>query len=147
MDLIDALLGEHGAFKALFDSVEKLDEIGVELAQIDNAISVLATELDTHAAFEDEQLFPALKAHVANDELMAEMYAEHAEIRAGLERIEDAHDIREAMNAVHHTFAVARRHFRKEEEIVYPLAHRILDDETRSRLGEAWVVARKVKTG
>ena len=146
MKLIDALLGEHGAFNALFNTIEELAEAGGELAQIESATAALATVLDTHATLEEELLFPALKPHLADDELIAEMHAEHKEIRAGLERIEDARDIREAVDAVHQTLAVARRHFRKEEEVLYPLANRILDDEAQSRLGEVWATSRKVKT-
>jgi len=144
--LIDALLGEHGAFNALFNTIEELAEAGGELAQIESATAALATVLDTHATLEEELLFPALKPHLANDELIAEIHAEHKEIQAGLERIKDARDIREAVDAVHQTLAVARRHFRKEEEVLYPLANRILDDEAQSRLGEVWATSRKVKT-
>ena len=86
MKLIDALLGEHGAFNALFDNIEKLAEAGGELAQIETAMAALAAELDTHAAFEEELLFPALKPLLTNDELIAGMYADHDEIRAALER-------------------------------------------------------------
>ena len=43
--LIDALLGEHGAFNALFNSIEKLAETGGELAQIETAMAALAAEL------------------------------------------------------------------------------------------------------
>ena len=42
MKLIDALLGEHGPFNALFNSIEKSDEAGVELAQIESATAALA---------------------------------------------------------------------------------------------------------
>jgi iron-sulfur cluster repair protein YtfE (RIC family) len=145
--LIDALLGEHGAFNALFNSIEKLDDAAVELAQIENATAALAAELDSHAAFEEELLFPALTPHLADDALIAELHADHVAIRAGLERIEEARDIREAMDAVHQTLALARGHFRKEEERLYPLAHKILDGTAQSRLGEAWAAARAVETG
>jgi len=146
MKLIDALLGEHGAFNALFKTIEELAETGGELAQIESATAVLAAELGSHARLEEELLSPILKDHLANNELIAEMHAEHEEIQDGLERIEDARDIREAVEAVHQTLAVARRHFRKEEEVLYPLAHRVLDDEAQSRLGQVWATARKVKT-
>lgn len=147
MKLIDALLGEHGAFNALFNTIENLAESGGELAQIESATATLAAELDSHAALEEKLLFPALEPHLADDELIAEMHAGHEEIQAGLERIENARDIREAVDAVHRTLALARDHFRKEEEVLYPLANRVLDDEAQSRLGEAWAAARKVKTG
>jgi hemerythrin-like domain-containing protein len=104
----------------------------------------LAAVLDSHATLEEELLFSALKPHLTDDKLISEMYAEHKEIQAGLERIEDARDIREAVDAVQETLSVARRHFRKEEEVLYSLARRKLDDEVQAQLGEAWAAARKV---
>ncbi len=145
--LIDALLGEHGAFNALFNTIGEMADAGGELAQIESAIAALATELESHARLEEELLFPALEPHLTSHELITEMHAEHEAIRAGLDRIEDARDIREALDAVQQTLATARAHFRKEEEVFYPLATRTLDDEAQSRLGQAWAAARKVKTG
>ncbi len=144
VELIDALLGEHGAFNALFDTIENLAEAGGQLAQIESATVALAAALDSHATLEEEVLFPTLIPHLANDKLIAEMHAEHDEIRAGLERIEDARNIREAVDAVHQTLAVARRHFRKEEEVLYPLARQSLSHEEQSRLANAWAAARYV---
>jgi hemerythrin-like domain-containing protein len=145
MKLIDALLGEHGAFYALFDSIEQMASTSGDIAQIDTAMAVLATELNAHAAFEEKLLFPALERHTGTKKLLAEMVAEHQDIRHGLERIENARDINEAAEAVQQTMAAARRHFRKEETVLYPLAKKVLDDETLTQLGEAWAAARAVK--
>ncbi len=147
MKLIDALLGEHGAFNALFDSIEKLAESGGVLAQIESATTILAAELDSHATFEEKLLFPALEPHLASNNLIAELCSEHRVIQDGLERIQDAQEIREAVDAMHQTLVVARRHFRREEESLYSVARRVLDDETQSHLGEAWAAARSVKIG
>jgi hemerythrin-like domain-containing protein len=114
------------------------------VAQIDSATAVLATEIKAHAALEEELLFPALEPHLAAGELIAEMYAEHKEIRRGLERIENAEDISEAIEAVQQTISTARNHFRKEETLIYTLAEEVLDDETLTRLGKAWAAARRV---
>lgn len=146
MKLTDALLGEHGAFNALFNTIETLAETSGDLAQIEGALAALAAEVSAHAALEEELLFAALEPLLENGELIAEMRGEHREIRAGLERIEDAQNIQQAVDAVRLTLTVARRHFRKEEEILYPLAERMLGEETLTRLGEAWAAARQVKT-
>ena len=73
------------------------------------------------------------------------MVAEHAAIRRGLESIEEARDISEAVEAVQQTIATARHHFRNEETVLYALAQEVLDDETLAQLGEAWAAARSVK--
>ena len=146
MKLTDAFLGEHGAFNALFSTIERLADTSGDLAQIEGALAALAAEVSSHAALEEELLFSALEPLLEDDALITEMRAEHREIRAGLERIEAAQNIQQAVDAVRLTFAVARRHFQKEEEVLYPLAQRVLDEEALTRLGEAWAAVRQVKT-
>ncbi len=145
MNLIDALAGEHGAFKALLRTVEQSAETGGDLAQIEGALAALAAEVAWHAAFEEEFLFPVLKPLLEDDDLISKMCAQHRQIRSGLERIEDAASVQQAVDAVRKTFAIARHHFQNEEEILYPLARRIVDEETLVRLGKDWAKARQVK--
>ena len=40
---------------------------------------------------------------------------------------------------------MARRHFEKEENLVYAVAQQMLDDETLDQLGKDWAAARHVK--
>ena len=82
---------------------------------------------------------------MTDDKLIAELQDEHRAIQAGLERIQDAQDIREAVEAMVQTLAIVRNHFRKEEEVLYDVARRVLDDETRSQLADIWAAARSVK--
>ena len=147
MKLTDVLLGEHAAFRALLDEIEQMASYAGEVAQIDSAMTALRTEIKSHAALEEKLLFPALEPHVETDELFAEMRADHEQIRFGLERIEDAGDLDEALEAVRQTLDTARRHFKKEEEKLYALAEEVLDDETLIQLGEAWAIAHSVKGG
>ncbi len=147
MKLIDVLLGEHAVFNALLDEVEKMVSFAGEVAQIESAITVLTTEVKSHAALEEKLLYPALEPYVETDELFAEMRADHEQIQFGLERIEDARDLNEALEAVRQTLDIVRRHFKNEEEKLYALAEEVLDDETLIRLGDAWAKAHSVKRG
>jgi hemerythrin-like domain-containing protein len=143
--LTDALLGEHGAFRALFNTIEEMTATAGDVAQIESATAVLVTKINSHAALEEELLFPMLEPHVETNVLLDKMHAEHEQIRRGLGRIEDARDIGEAVEAVQQTVGVARSHFETEEEVLYALAQRVLDNETLIQLGEAWVAARNMK--
>ncbi len=141
--LTDALIGEHGAFFALFDTIEEVAGAAGDVAQIESAAAALAAEIKSHARLEEELLFPALEPHVGLSALFAEMRAEHERIRRGLHRIENARDVNEALEAVRQTLIVARAHFRNEENILYPFAEKVLDDETLLQLGETWAAVRK----
>ncbi len=147
MKLTDVLLGEHAAFRALLDEIEKMASFSGEVAQIESAITVVTTEIQSHATLEEKLLFPALKPHVKTEELFAEMHADHEQIRYGLESIEDARGLNEALESVRQTLGIVRRHFKNEEEKLYALAEEVLDDETFIQLGEAWATARSVKRG
>ena len=147
MKLTDVLLGEHAAFHALLDEIEEMASYAGEVAQIESAMTVLRTEIQSHAILEEKLLLPALEPHVQTDELFAEMRADHEQIRLGLECIEDARDLNEALDAVQQTLGIVRTHFKNEEEKLYALAEEVLDDETLIQLGEAWATARSVKRG
>ena len=147
MKLTDMLLGEHAAFHALLDEIEEMASYAGEVAQIESAMTVLRTKIQSHATLEEKLLFPALKPHVETDELFAEMNADHKQIRLGLERIEDALDLNEALDSVQQTLGIVRRHFLNEEGKLYALAEEVLDEETLIQLGEAWATARSVKRG
>lgn len=142
MKLTDVLRGEHGVFYGLLNEIEEMTSYAVELTIIEHAMTVLATEVGLHATLEEQLLFPALKPHVATNELFAELRADHREIRYRLEQIEDAQDMNEALEAALEILDTARRHFQKEEEGLYALADEVLDDEKLTRLGETWAAER-----
>ncbi len=147
MNLTDVFLGEHVAFRALLDEIEEMASFAGEVAQIESAMTVLRTEIKSHAALEETLLFPALEQHLETSELFAEMRADHQQIQFGLERIEEARDLNEAIEAVRQTLGIARGHLKNEKVKLYALAEEVLSDETLIQLGEAWETAYSVKHG
>lgn len=145
MRITDAFLGEHGAFKAMFAKIEKLAEFSGDLAQIESAMAVLETEIETHAALEEDMLFPMLAKQPDHVELVAKMRAQHKEIFNAWDRIEGARDVTEALELVTHAVEVARGHFESEEATFYPTVRKVLSDEQLSQLAEAWAAARHVR--
>ena len=94
---------------------------------------------------EDELLFAALEPHLGkHDGPLAIMRAEHEEMKRLLWQIEDAVESDEAIVLVEEALSAARRHFQKEEQVLFPMAQRLLGDEELTRLGSAWAEARRV---
>lgn len=145
MRITDAFLGEHGAFKAMFAKIEKLAEISGDLAQIESAMAVLETEIEAHAALEEDMLFSLLAKQPAHEELVAKMRAQHKEIFQAWDRIEGARDVAEALELVAQAVEVARGHFESEEATLYPAVRKVLNEEQLSRLAETWAAARHVR--
>jgi len=143
--LTDALLGEHGAFYALFEHVEEIASAGGEIAQIQGAITVLETMVLSHATLEEELLFSALEPHLGRDTgPLARMHGEHEEMEILLARIEEAEDIPDAIRWIDRALSSARAHFKKEEEILFPMAQELIGDEALHHLGAEWAKARRV---
>lgn len=144
MKLTDALLGEHGAFYALFNEIDALAAIAGNHSQVQSASAVLNALVKSHAAIEDGLLFAALEPHLGKAGPLNVMRAEHEEIEQALVRIEDASTLEEAAELVRPALAAARSHFQKEERVLFQMAEQLLDEETLTRLGQSWASARGV---
>ncbi|MDP6884719.1 MAG: hemerythrin domain-containing protein [Rhodospirillales bacterium] len=145
MKLTNALLGEHSAFYMLFDQVEEIVTIEGAMAQNRGAMTVLAAMVDSHANLEEELLFSALEPHLGKHEgPLAQMRAEHDNMERLLGQIEEAEDVNQATTWVEEALRAARIHFRKEEQVLFPMAEHLLGDEVLTRLGKAWADTRGV---
>lgn len=129
-------------FHAFLNEIEEMRAYAEDLPLLERAMTVLRTEVGLHATLEEELLLPALEPYVPTNGLFAELRADHQKIRHGLEQIDDAQDINEALQSIPDLLDTARTHFQKEDEVLYALAEQLLDDETLSRLGETWAAER-----
>jgi len=144
MNLIDALLGEHAMLYELFELLEKTDPAADGADPARGVIAALGKALLSHAHVEDELLFPALEARIGPMGPLAVMRAEHREIEGALQEALKAADTSEALGRARSALGVAREHFMKEEQVLFPMARRALGNEELSRLGERWAALRRV---
>jgi hemerythrin-like domain-containing protein len=144
MKLTDALLGEHGAFYALFDEIESLASVAGTHTQVQSATAVLNALVMSHASLEDQLLFATLEPHLGGTGPLEVMREEHEEIERALDRIEDATTLEEAADLVRSALTLARSHFQKEERVLFRMAEQLLDEKTLVRLGRTWASARGV---
>jgi hemerythrin-like domain-containing protein len=61
---------------------------------------------------------------------------------ANLQLVQNAVRAREALELLLRAVAHARRHFDREERVVFPMAERVLNERTLNELGEAWMEQR-----
>lgn len=145
MKITDAFLGEHGAFYAQIEHLERTVPAAASVPDVQGQAGVLAAALATHAGLEDELLFAALEPRLgAMQGPLAVMRAEHVEIERALARAQEARTLADAQQLVVYALQVARRHFAKEEQVLFPMAERALDADTLEMLGLQWAVARGV---
>jgi regulator of cell morphogenesis and NO signaling len=144
MKITDALLGEHGVFYAQFDYLEKVVPVAETLAQLQSPAALVAAALETHARLEDELLFSALDPHMGQMGPLTVMRMEHDEIENILARVQEVQDLVETQRLVLNVIQVARDHFAKEEQILFPAADHMLGLESLAQLGKRWAAQRRV---
>lgn len=147
MKITEALLGEHGVFYALFDHLEQAVPAADSLALVQSQAALLTAALATHAGLEDELLFSALDPHLGQMGPLAVMRMEHDEIENTLGQVQEARDLTQAQRLVLHAVRVAREHFAKEEQVLFPMAHQVLDERELTQLGAQWAERRGVTAG
>jgi hemerythrin-like domain-containing protein len=139
--ITDALLGEHGVIYQLLEHLTSRPFGSAEEARIQAA--ELAAGLGTHARIEDDLLFVALEEELGpNGGPLAVMRAEHAEVEETLERLTRVEDVDEAEELAARLVTVARGHFEKEEQVLFPMAEQLLGEEALRALGEQWAAQR-----
>jgi iron-sulfur cluster repair protein YtfE (RIC family) len=144
MKITDAFLGEHGVFYAQFSHLEQVVPQQRDLALIQAQGALLTAALETHAHLEDELLFSALEPHFGQGGPLAVMRLEHEQIEGGLARLPGLGDLGQARELLLQVVRVARDHFAKEEQVLYPMAHQALGEAKLAELGALWAAQREV---
>jgi len=149
---------------ALLRAVDEPQHLASTAPIVLDAIDYLQSGLELHIAREEGPLFPLLKAAMPpGDRLIDEMIAEHdlirdkrEHLRAIIDDLLSGHDdVRADLDALrdlaraagtgvpsslrqaaHDLAQKMRVHFDNEEELVFPLAPRLLDAETLARVYE-----------
>jgi len=145
MKITEALLGEHAVFYAQFGYLEKNIPAAQDLTLVKSQGAMLTAALASHAHLEDELLFIALEAHLdPHFGPLAVMRMEHNEIEGSLQRLQEVQDLTEAKNLLLHAVQVARAHFAKEEQVLFPMAKQMLAESKLELLAAKWAELRRV---
>jgi len=144
MKVTEALLGEHGVFYVQFDHLEQTLPAVTSLDWVKAQAALIQSAISTHAQLEDELLFSAIDNHLGQGGPVAVMRMEHEEIESTLNAIPEIQDVELICSLVLRAIHVARQHFMKEEQILFPLADQVLGSEQLHALGERWAERRRV---
>lgn len=144
MNLVDALVGEHGTLVALFDRIEQELRDAQPVGEVREQAALLAAALVSHAHLEDELLFARMAEAGAAADLLQTMEDEHTAIAAHLVRAQGTKAAPEAADELRSAVVMARAHFALEERMVFPMASALLGVAVLSELGAAWAERRGV---
>lgn len=139
MKITEALLAEHLVFHSMFDQVEAQAPVLKSLAEVKVMAGLIEVMLKAHSDAEDD-LFLGPLEHCFEQMGQRDCFLEeHDEMNRGLHMVQDATRILEAKRLLLGAVAHSRRHFDREERIVFPLAEQLLKEATLAELGQAWM--------
>ena len=144
MKITDVLRAEHAVFHNLFDHIETAVPQLKTLAEV----KVLAVVVDKlhgpHSKTEDDLFIEPLEPYFDQMGQKETFHDEHEHIEATLAKVQTARTLKDAKKILLNAIAASRKHFDKEERVVFPLAERILKANTLNKSGEEWLHRRKV---
>jgi hemerythrin-like domain-containing protein len=145
VNIIDALLGEHGALYFEMDCLEQALQDARAHARA--LAALVGTAIERHSRLEDELLFSVLVRQSTEAEgIVRSMQRLHEYIIDTLAQIRALPDGPNARDLALNATSLAREHFSAEEELCFPLAGEVLSEPVLSRLGARWAERRASRT-
>jgi hypothetical protein len=138
MTITEALLAEHVVFHNLFDYAErtapKLEAVG----EVRSLARLMESLLAAHSRTEDELLVQPLEHCLEQIGQRETFHQEHEEIDHNLKQAQVAKNLKQARRYLLAAVASSRKHFDKEERILFPLAEKHLKARTLTGLWKTW---------
>lgn len=141
LDVIDGLLGEHGAFYVQLDYLQRLSQEGAAPERLRAYFAVIAAGLSSHAWLEERLVFDVLERKF---ELRDTIHNEHEVIHSLLSQFTGLQDSSEVTSLLSRTAQGVRRHFANEEKTLFPGARRVMEEARLVELGVRWAEQRNV---
>jgi hemerythrin-like domain-containing protein len=142
MKITEALFAEHLVFHNMFDHIEATAPSLKTLAEVKSLAALMEQLLKAHSDTEDELFIGPLEHCFEQLGQRDAFLEEHQEIDENLKHVQEAKDFKKARQLLLSAVAYSRKHFDKEERIVFPLAERVLNSKTLTALGHRWMEQR-----
>lgn len=139
MKITEALMAEHLVFHNLFDHIEAIAPAIKTLAEIKILAATMESMLRNHSQTEDDLFIGPLEHCFEQIGQRETFHQEHVEIDVNLRHVKDARQVKQARKLLLAAVAYSRRHFDREERVVFPLAERVLKHQTLTDLGQHWM--------
>ena len=142
MKITEALFAEHLVFHSMFDHIEAAVPGLKTLAEVKSLATLMEQLLRAHSDTEDELFIGPLEHCFEQLGQRDAFLEEHKEIDDNLRNIQGTRQLRKARQLLMAAVAYSRKHFDKEERIVFPMAERVLNGKTLTALGQQWMEQR-----
>jgi hemerythrin superfamily protein len=135
MDLVSFLKREHGHINTLLEKLADTSEGAVKTRE--KLFDQVKTDLETHSAIEEKQLYPRLKKQPELKDLEKHAEQEHHRVSQMLRQIAKMPvDGEEFMQKVEELTSAVRSHVEEEEQEILPKAEDLLGKEECDRIAK-----------
>jgi hemerythrin-like domain-containing protein len=138
MTITEALLAEHAVFHNLFDYAERAAPKLKSVGEVRSLALLMESLLAAHSRTEEELLVQPLEHCLEQIGHCEIFHQEHEEIDDNLKQAQMAKHLKHARRFLLAAVAASRKHFDKEERIVFPLAEKHLKARTLTGLWNTW---------
>ncbi len=142
MKITDILRAEHTVFHHLFDHIESVAPKLKTLAEVKSLATLAEKVMSPHSQTEDELFIEPLEHCFEQIGQLETFHGEHEIIEKTFEAVGKARQLKDAKGLLLRAITASRKHFDKEERIVFPLAERVLKTKTLTELGTEWTKRR-----
>jgi len=143
MKITDILRAEHSVFHNLFDHIETTAPRFKTVAEVKSVAVLIDKVMAPHSHTEDELFIDPLEHCFDQIGQKETFHHEHQVIEQTLLKVTRARTLKDAKRLLLAVIAASRKHFEKEERIVFPMAERILKTKTLTELGTEWMKRRE----
>ena len=146
MKITEALLAEHVVFHNIFDHIESVAPKLKTLGEVVGWAELMENLLLAHGRAEEDLVFAPLNHYLEQIGQSDSFELEHREIDNCLLRVKAAKRLSEARRLLLLAVTASRKHFDREERIVFPLAEKVMKRETLTELGKVWIKQRDARS-
>ncbi len=142
MKITEALFAEHLVFHNMFDHIEATAPKLKTVAEVKALAALMESLLKSHSDTEEELFFGPLEHCFEQLGQRDAFLEEHQEIDTNLKSLRQTRQLKKAQQLLLAAASYSRKHFDKEERIVFPMAERVLKSKTLTALGQTWMEQR-----
>ena len=133
------LIMEHAVFNEVFDQIEKSLTGSPSAAEVKVLATVAEGLLSRHAETETNLAYAALDHALADRGALDQLHQDHHEIDDHFLRIHRTDNPAEALRLLKKALRATRKHFQREENLVFPTIEKTLGMETQVTLAGKWM--------
>ncbi len=146
MKITEALLAELVVFHNIFDHIERVVPNLKTLGEVVGWAELMENLLLAHGKAEEDLVFAPLNHYLEQLGQSDSFEHEHREIDNSLLQVKAARRLPEARRLLLRAVTASRKHFDRDERIVFPLAEKVMKKETLVELGKVWMKQRDAES-